>query len=349
MTEKIYQYTLYAVLAITLGFSAFLISADNLSPFTTQATMHKTVANIAPEVSGVVATVDVTNGEFVHAGDTLFTLDNHRYALAVKQAEAELHQAEQSHSAKWQQLHAAEQALTQRMVEANNAHNQLLRQQALQAKGLITVQAFDDAKTAADVATSAVKAAKADIARLNAELATGNKNAAIELAEAKLASAKLDLARSHVVAKTDGTVSNLQLQAGTYVNQGAVVMFVVNETNTWLSADFNEKGVAHLQAGTPVWISFDALPGKVYQGTIANQDRAVFDANNPANQLSTVGNDSRWIREQQKIRTRITVDETNPALIAGSRASVMVENGNSLIDGIGYCWISLVSWFRYIY
>ena len=124
---------------------------------------------------------------------------------------------------------------------------------------------------------------------------------------------------------------------------------MVNEENNWLSADFNEKGVAHLQAGTHVWVAFDAIPGQVFPGTITDQDRAIFDSSNSANQLSDVANNTRWIREQQKIRTRIHVEDASTALIAGSRASVIVENGNGVINTIGYAWIKLVSWFRYIY
>ncbi|OLQ75706.1 multidrug transporter [Photobacterium proteolyticum] len=349
MKDMIYKYAIYAVLAVTVGFSAFLVSSDNVSPFTTQATLHKTIAYIAPEVSGVITSVNVENGQHVNAGDLLFSIDKHTYELAVRQAEAELHQAQEANSAKWQELQSSNQALAQRNVEWHNANIKYTRYQKLLSKGLITQQDFDDARMNARVAKSAVEVANADILRIKAELSNDKKNAAIELAEAKLATAKLDLSRTDVVALTAGTISNLQLQSGTYISKGSVSLFLVNEASSWLSADFNEKGMSHLQAGAHVWIAFDALPGHVFEGTVINHDRAIFDASNPTNQLSTVTNDTRWIREQQKIRTRIHVDNANAALIAGSRASVIVENGWGVIDAVGYAWIKLVSWFRYIY
>lgn len=349
MKDTIYKYTLYTVLTATLGFSAFLVSSDNVSPFTTQATMHKTIANIAPEVSGVVTSVNVKNGQHIKTGDILFSIDNHSYALAVRQAEAELHQAQEANSAKWQELQSSNQVLAQRNVEWTNANVRYTRYKKLLSKGLITQQDFDDERMNANVAKSAVEAATADILQIKAELSSDKKNASIELAEAKLATAKLDLERTNVIAQTSGTVSNLQLQPGTYSNKGSVSLFLVNETNSWLSADFNEKGIAYLQTGSPVWIAFDALPGQVFEGTMINQDRAIFDSSNPTNQLSTVTNDTRWIREQQKIRTRIHVKGVNDDLISGSRASVIVTNGNQIIDAVGYAWIKLVSWFRYIY
>ncbi|MFC1233535.1 HlyD family secretion protein [Vibrio sp. F74] len=349
MKGMIYKYTIIAVLTVTLGFSIFLVSSDNVSPFTTQATLHKSIANIAPEVSGVITSVNVMNGQHVNVGDILFSIDKYSYELTVRQTEAELHQVQEANSAKWQELQSSNQTLVQRNVEWNNVNIKYTRYQKLLSKGLITQQEVDDVRMDANVAKSAVEVANLDILRIKAELSSNKKNAAIELAEAKLATAKLDLYRTDVVAQTTGTVSNLQLQQGTYINKGSVSLFLVNETNRWLSADFNEKGMAHLQAGTHVWITFDALPGQIFEGNVTNQERAIFDSSNPANQLSTVENETRWIREQQKMRTRINVDNVSSNLMAGARASVIVDNGNSVIDAVGYTWIKLLSWFRFIY
>lgn len=355
LKDSIYKFIIYAVCLITVGFSIFLITTDNLSPFTTQATIHKTIANIAPEVSGVITEVNIKNGQDVKAGDKLFSINSQNYQLDVQLAEAELHSAQELDLAKWQELKSASQSLIQRNLEWDNAQAKYARNQRLLDKGLLNEQDFDESKMNASVAESAVEAANAEVLRIKAELSNRNKNqnknksSAIEMAETTLAKAKLDLVRTNVTAQFSGTISNLQLQSGSYVNKGSVALFMVNEESTWLSADFNEKGIVHLQAGSTVWIAFDAMPGQVFSGVITNQDRAIFDSSTSTSQLSTVTNDSRWIREQQKIRTRIHIKDVNTALIAGSRASVIVSNGNTVIDTIGYAWIKLVSWFRYIY
>ncbi|MFT7681077.1 MAG: multidrug resistance efflux pump [Moritella dasanensis] len=357
LKNSIYKFTIYAVCLITVGFSIFLITTDNLSPFTTQATIHKTIANIAPEVSGVITEVNIKNGQDVKAGDKLFSINSQNYQLDVQLAEAELHSAQELDLAKWQELQSANQRLIQRNFELDNAQAKYARNQRLLDKGLLNEQDFDESKMNASVAQSAVEAANAEVLRIKAELSNKNKNqnknknksSAIEMAETTLAKAKLDLVRTNVTAQFSGTISNLQLQSGSYVNKGSVSLFMINEESTWLSADFNEKGIVHLQAGSTVLIAFDAMPGQVFTGVITNQDRAIFDSSTSTSQLSAVTNDSRWIREQQKIRTRIHINEANTALIAGSRASVIVSNGNTVVDAIGYAWIKLVSWFRYIY
>ncbi|RJX66218.1 HlyD family secretion protein [Vibrio sinensis] len=349
MKETFYKYTIYVVFSITVLFSAFLLISDNVSPFTTQAALHRTIANIAPEVSGVVSKVMVKNGQQVSKGEALFSIDPSSYQLKVNQAKAELKQAREADSAKWQQLASVKQTLKQRQYERQNSLHKLARNQVLQSKGLITEQTYEDSRTDDHVAQSAVEAAQAEVRRIEVELSNQDKSASIQLAEAKLASAQLDLERTTVVAQTRGVITNLQLQAGSYINQGALALFVVNESNTWLSADFNEKGMNKLIANQPVLIAFDAIPGQVFHGYITTQERAIRDTDNNSAELSNVINDTRWIREQQKIRTRIDVKDLNPSLIAGSRASVIVENGNPLIDTIGDAWIHIVALFRFAY
>ncbi|MFN1599204.1 HlyD family secretion protein [Vibrio harveyi] len=349
MKENFYKYAIYTVFSAAALFSAFLVTSDNVSPFTTQATLHRNVATIAPEVSGVITDVMVNNGELVEKGQPLFAIDASSYQLKVAQAKAELRQARESDSAKWQQLAAAKQTQSQREFEYHNAKQKLARNQKLRNKGLATEQELDDAITNTQVASSAVEAANAEVKRIEAELSTQDRTAAIELAEAKLASAELDLSHTQIVAQTEGVVTNLQLQSGSYITQGTASLMLVDEAHAWISADFNEKGIDKLTNGREVLVSFDALPGKVFSGEVSSQERAIYDTNNANGQLSSVTNDTRWIREQQKVRTRITVNELDPSMISGSRASVIVESGNPIMDIIGSAWIHLVAMFRYIY
>ncbi len=353
MTEKFYQYVLYAVLGTTILFSLFLVAADNIAPFTTQASMHRTIATIAPETSGVIEKVLVTNGQRVHAGETLFTLDDQSYRLKVQQAKAELAQAEQTFLANQQQLSASKQTLLQRQEQLANAEAKLKRNRALYQKGLTTTQTVEDSQLNVNVAKSAQLAAQAEVLRIQAQLADNDSNAAIQLAKAKLAGAELDEQHTHIIAQTDGVVTNLQLQSGSYISQGTTALLLVNESDAWLSADFNEKGIRHLTDGNPVYIAFDAIPGEVFRGHIASQERAIRDIDNSNGQLVDVVNDTRWVREQQKIRVRIQLDNQDShsvdQLISGARASVSVQNGSTIIDTISLVWIHVVALFRYIY
>ena len=62
------------------------LRADRVTPMTSQARVHALVVPVAPEVSGTVTSVSVSNNQLVEAGQELFTIDNEQYTLAVKQA-----------------------------------------------------------------------------------------------------------------------------------------------------------------------------------------------------------------------------------------------------------------------
>ncbi|WP_417346580.1 HlyD family secretion protein [Ferrimonas sp.] len=349
MSQTPYQWSLYLVLSLTLGFALFLMGSDTQAPFTTQAELHRSVANIAPEVSGNLIAVEVRNGQKVSAGSHLMTLDDRSYQLAVTQAQADLKQAQQDHLARQQELEVARLTLAQKRQQANNDQLRLERHQTLVKRGLVTQEQLDDSVNAATIADAAVAAAMAEVHRLQAQLSEQDGDAAILLAQAKLSKAELDLQRTRILSPTEGRVTNLQLSEGSYLSAGTPVIFLVDGQRPWVYADFNEKGGRYLQPGQAVWVVFDALPGHRFQGEIINRDQAVYDASSDTAGLADVTNDNRWIREQQKVRTRIRVADLDPALISGAKASVMVRRDDSLWGQVAGAWMDVIALFRYIY
>jgi multidrug resistance efflux pump len=82
-------------LAITLamvGVAAVLTlalwRAYMLAPWTRDGRVEVQVIDVAPEVSGTVASVAVQDNQLVHKGDILFALDPVRFQLAIEQAQS---------------------------------------------------------------------------------------------------------------------------------------------------------------------------------------------------------------------------------------------------------------------
>ncbi|CAH0529803.1 HlyD family secretion protein [Vibrio hippocampi] len=349
MNSKIYKYSLNAVLVTAVGFSAFLISSDNVAPFTTQATVHNMIASVAPQVSGVVSQVNVKNGDFVNVGDVLFKVDGSSYSILADKAEAELTRASELDKAAVQSIMSAERTIELRKVALSNATSDYHRVQKLHSRKLATTKELDDSNLALASAKSGLDIAIAEYNQLKSTSHGKDLNSDIKVAMANLETAQLNLERTSVTAASSGYITNLQLHRGTYVSNGEHSLYLVDKSESWISADFNEKGIDKLSVGTEVRIVFDAKPGFVFTGYITSQDAAVYDQYNPSNQIATVSNDNHWIREQQKVRTRIHVINGNDTLIGGSRATVMVEAGNQFVDRIGAVWMQMVSLFRYIY
>jgi multidrug resistance efflux pump len=88
--------TMLRVMATLLVLAAGCASGYELwnyymySPWTRDARVRADVVTIAPDVAGFVSTIRVKDNQLVHKGDTLFTLDQERYKLALESAAATL-------------------------------------------------------------------------------------------------------------------------------------------------------------------------------------------------------------------------------------------------------------------
>lgn len=87
--SSILRYLITAVLLlIALLFGRYLWNDNMTSPWTRDGRIKADIIRIAPDVSGIVTQVVVTDNQFVHKGDLLFSIDKDRYSQALAQAEA---------------------------------------------------------------------------------------------------------------------------------------------------------------------------------------------------------------------------------------------------------------------
>jgi multidrug resistance efflux pump len=61
-----------------------------VSPWTRDGQVRVQVANIAPQVSGQIIELDVTDNQFVHKGDLLYVIDKGDYRVALDTAQADV-------------------------------------------------------------------------------------------------------------------------------------------------------------------------------------------------------------------------------------------------------------------
>ncbi|MGI4849849.1 MAG: efflux RND transporter periplasmic adaptor subunit [Janthinobacterium lividum] len=146
--------------------------------------------------------------------------------------------------------------------------------------------------------------------------------------------ARLNLARTHVVSAVNGTITNLDLQLGTYVSAGRPVMAMIDNDSFYVEGYFEETKLPRIQIGDPVTIALmgqqQMLAGHVdsFSGGIADRDRSTS-----ANLLPNVNPTFNWVRLAQRIPVRVAIDSV-PApvrLIAGQTVTVEVHpNGGEV-------------------
>jgi membrane fusion protein, multidrug efflux system len=248
-------------------------------------------------------------------------------------AQADVENARAGISVARQQLDAAKAQLEQ--AEANNvkAQNDLDRYKQLVDKQEISQQQYDQAIAAAKANAAGVAAARAAMAAVQqqvtqaqARLAEAEANlraaqtapqqvsvtrsraqsaeATVALKKAELDQAKLNLQYTTIAAPVGGVVSDRTVEVGQNVQIGQEMMKIVPLDDIWVTANFKENQLRHMQVGQAVTISVDAN-GRDYKGhvqSIAGLSGARSSLLPPEN---ATGN---YVKVVQRIPVKITFD-----------------------------------------
>ena len=195
-------------------------------------TLEQERVAVRAQASERITRIDVDEGDAVHAGDPILSLDPRRIDARIAQASAEVGRtgsalAELRNGTRIEAIDAARAELAGTLATARNAKRERDRLAEIRKRGLIAQADLDQADTVLRNAMAQRDAARARLAeRLN-----GTRIEDIEQAEATLSSAqsavdqlKLERARYDVTAPRDGRVDALPFKLGDQPPAGAVVV-----------------------------------------------------------------------------------------------------------------------------
>jgi membrane fusion protein (multidrug efflux system) len=313
-----------AVLAIGAWYGAEWWTVGRFQVTTDNAYVGAKNATLAAKIAGYVAGVAVEDNAAVHAGSVIATIDDGDYRLAAEQAHAKV-ATQKAVIARLDKQVTAQQALAEQtraqLVSARagavRAELELARQESLAARDFASRQALEAAQANRAQSDAGVRGAEAAItaADANVEVIRGQREeAARTLAEFETAAAKADRDLSFTVIRApfDGVIGNRAVQVGDYVQPGQRLLSLVPLDNVYVDANFKETQLARLQAGQPVMITVDALPGLHIDGTVesvAPASGSVFSLLPPDN---ATGNFTKIV---QRVPVRIAL----PPEVAANR------------------------------
>ncbi|HZO87018.1 MAG TPA: efflux RND transporter periplasmic adaptor subunit [Chthonomonadaceae bacterium] len=204
---------------------------------------------VAPKVTGRLVYLQVREGAPVTRGEVLARLDASEIQAAINQQQAVVESAQAS------------------LVNAQVHYNRLY---GLYKQGFTAAQDIDDARTQVNVQRSALKAARAQLRNLQAQLAD-------------------TILRSPL----NGFVTARFFDPGSVVAAGQPIVTVQAMRHVYVTSSVPEGVNRSIYVGMPAHADFDALPGRVFNGRVAQLNpaadpqsrqflvRAVFD--NPQN------------------------------------------------------------------
>jgi len=339
-----------------LALYIYEVLADRATPYTSQAAVDTFLVQIAPEVTGQVQQVPVTDNRAVKKGDVLFRIDPEPFEIAERSAEANLASAIQSADVAEVEIEVARAALNKQRVDLATSRelggivNDLVSEGALARTQGIRANA-DTAKSQADLTRG-----QAEVVRAQRRLgATGAQNVAVRQAMAALDQARLDLRNTTVIAPEDGVVTNLRLANGQFVNKGQPLLSFINEGPRWISAEMRENQLGNVKPGNRVMVVLDEQPGTVFEGVVDSIGWGITQGNEtPTGQLPNVQPASGWLREPQRFPVRILLKPTEDGDElsggrSGAQANVMILTDDaSVLNPIGWLWIRAVAWLSYL-
>ena len=309
------------VAALVLGGSYYWYANRNIVS-TDDAYTDGRVVTIAPQVSGVVVSLDVTDNQYVHKGDPLIHIDARPYTSERDQAQGALDAAKaqaagerflaeiarKNFPALLQQAQAQLQTAKANLAKAQADYD---RQRSL-PKAATSQQDVDAALAALRQSEAQVMQAEAQVQLSSpveqhigqSDAQVDQLNGQVEQAQAQLDQKALNLSWTVVTAPQDGWVTRRNVEMGTYVTPGQQIFSIVSP-DVWITANFKENQLDDVRAGQSVSIEVDAYPDLDLHGhvdSIQMGSGSKFTAFPPEN---ATGN---FVKIVQRVPIKIVID-----------------------------------------
>ena len=321
-TKPFVRLGLVAIIILFLAGGFYLWLTTRGKQTTDDAYTAGRVVNIAPQVSGYIVELDVNDNQFVHQGQVLARIDPRNYQAVFDSDTAQVAQAEgQLAGSKYQvevarknfpaQLAQAKGQLLQSQGQEFQAETDYRRQHAV-ARAATTQQAVDQSTAALQEAQGQVAIAQAQVQSATPVQANigvqqtriEQQSGALGVARASLEQARLNLGWTVIRAPHDGWIAQRNVEQGNYVNVGQN-LFAIVQPEIWITANFKETQLAHMQAGQLVDITVDAYPQLHLKGHIDSVQLGSggqFSAFPPEN---ATGN---FVKIVQRVPVKILID-----------------------------------------
>jgi HlyD family secretion protein len=220
-----------------------------------------------------VRKVLVREGQHVKAGQLLVVLDDAAFRSQAARAKAQIRAAEADLSAvrtggTREEVLTTQSQLNAAKTERDAAQRNLQAMQALQQRGAASAGEVADAQNRLQAAQGQVTLLQQKLTSRYSGPEMEKVQAQQEDAKASYAAAQELLQQTNVTAPRDGLVYYLPVHAGQFVATGDLLVQVADLSQVQLRAFVDEPDVGRLQSGQPVKVTWDALPGMTWDGTV---------------------------------------------------------------------------------
>lgn len=335
-SKKIISYVLTtAVIVAALAWVCVkFIHLGNVE-FTDNAQVAQQIVPVNSRVQGYIKEMRFKEYGQVHKGDTLVVIDDADMRLNVARARADYQNAlagrsvaDRSVTSAAADVAVSDASIVEAKVLMDNAATDLARYDRLLAQDAVTRQEYDRVKTDYNA-----KKARYDMLRRQYSSTStvvdvsrervSQSEAGIELAKALLETAELNLSYTVITAPCDGYTARKEIQVGQLVQPGQKLLDIVDTADIWVTSNYKETQLKHINPGSKVEINVDAIPGVTFSGTVTSISTATGASLARMPQDNSAGN---FVKVRQRVPVRIEFTRDNkPADMGHLRSGMNVE------------------------
>ena len=326
---------LFVVLPLALIVGGYKYVTGGRVMSTENAYVEADKVGISTDVSGIVATIEVTENQNVAAGDVLFRLDDLPFRLGLRRAEAQVGVIKNTLNALKANYRDMQTQIKQARYDIDYFGTESRRQQGLLSEHVASQQTFDAAHRNLQTAQQKLASLNEQLAAIAANL-DGDPRGPVEQnpryldAVAQRDEAARQLSHSLVRAPFAGIVTNVpSIAPGKYLPASTTAFYLVATDHVWVDANPKETELTYVRSAQRVTVTADTYPNARWQGVVdsispaAAQEFSLLPAQNSS------GN---WVKIVQRIPMRVRVDTRDrslPPLRAGMSVEVNVDTGHA--------------------
>ena len=290
--------------------------------FTDNAHIQQHITPVNTRVQGYIKEIRFEEYQQVKKGDTLVVIEDAEFRLALAQARAGLANARAGRqvadagiSTTSSNINVSSAGIEEARVQMENAKREDDRFAALLQKEAVTRQQYDGIHTAylsAKARYEAVSRQKESLASVRNEQShrLSQSYAGIEVAEAAVRLAELNLSYTVIVATADGVIGHKDIHVGQLVNPGQTMCSIVDNSEMWVVANYRETQMPNIKIGSKVTMKVDAVPDATLEGEVERISDATGAAYSMIPQDNATGN---FVKIEQRIPVRIKIVKNDVA------------------------------------
>lgn len=279
------------------------------------------VLDVRTEVTGMLETLDVEEGDLVSEGALLAVVDDGDLQIRLSQARAQLRSAQaRLQSLGETQAPISRESLEQLSLRRESQLREVQRQESLYEEGAVPLTSLERARQELDILESQLAAARTTLqAQSSGGSQTREAAAGVEQARSQVLALENELNKHRIYAPVSGRITRTFLGAGEWTQTGAGLLTLVSEDAFFVEVDLDERLIGLIKPGQPADVWPDAFPSQTVAGVVDRIGREVDTATGTVTVRIAISEGSVDLIRDLTVQVEIEVRRLSDALLIPAR------------------------------